>query len=229
MENANKIIGKKLSLLRKNAKLTQLELADKFNYSDKSISKWESGESLPSIDVLIELTEFYGVTLNDLLTDELPSNQPTEQKTKKPKKFPAKPIVTLLATCAVWLVATILYVLLLIIPHINYFMAFLWAIPASCIMLVIFNSIWGHYKYLFPILSVFMWSVIACIHIQVLIASSNNIWPIYILGAPLQVLILLWEALVKRPKDYYKNKKQSALKSPKPQKQEIEQTTTNQE
>lgn len=66
MDDINKIIGKNLLKLRKSAKLTQMELAEKFNYSDKSISKWENGESLPSVEILHELSTFYGTTLNDL-------------------------------------------------------------------------------------------------------------------------------------------------------------------
>jgi len=52
IKDFNKIIGHNLLKLRKNMKLTQMEVAEKFNYSDKSISKWEKGESLPSVDVL---------------------------------------------------------------------------------------------------------------------------------------------------------------------------------
>ena len=69
MDDINKIIGKNLLILRKNAKLTQMELAERFNYSDKTISKWESGESLPSIEILYELAKFYNTTL-DALTVE---------------------------------------------------------------------------------------------------------------------------------------------------------------
>ena len=64
MENINIIIGKNLSNLRKQAKLTQMELAEKFNYSDKSISKWEAGDSMPSIEILNDLAKFYNVSLD---------------------------------------------------------------------------------------------------------------------------------------------------------------------
>ena len=69
MEEIRKIIGKNLSELRKNKGLTQLELAEKFNYTDRAVSKWENGDTLPDIDTLYVLCEFYGVTL-DYLTHE---------------------------------------------------------------------------------------------------------------------------------------------------------------
>ena len=79
MDNAK--IGKLIYNLRKNAKLTQIELAEKFNYSDKSISKWENGESLPSIDVLYQLASFYNTTLDGLTSTE--ENIPTKNNKDK--------------------------------------------------------------------------------------------------------------------------------------------------
>lgn len=205
MDNVNKIIGKNLLNLRKNAKLTQLELAEKFNYSDKTISKWESGESLPSVEVLFEIATFYGVTLNDLVSEQ-ESIKPIEKKEKKPKRYPPKLVITLLAVSVVWLCATVTFVCLLLFANITYPICFLWAVPASCIVLLVFNSIWGRFRYLFIILSVLVWSILTSLHIQLLIYSIN-IWPIYILGAPLQIAIILWGALVRKPKGYYKKLK----------------------
>ena len=198
MEEISKIIGKNLLILRKNAKLTQAEFAEKFNYSDKSISKWEAGESLPNIEVLHEVATFYGVTLDSLTkVDNILENK-TKVKQKKQRMFPAHLIITLLSCCAVWIAATSLFVTLKIVNNINYPIIFLWSIPATCIVLVVFNSIWGRFRYLFPILTVMLWSLLACTHIQVLICTPENIWPVYFLGIPLQVGIILWGALVKK-------------------------------
>lgn len=209
MEEINSKIGKNLLTLRKKAKLTQMELAEKFNYSDKSISKWENGESLPSIEVLNELAKFYGVSLDSLINsneefEEIKPEKP--QKQPKPKMFPTKLIVTLLSVSAVWFLATLAFVLVKLFLNINYGICFLWAIPASCIVLIVFNSLWGHYRYFFPILTVLLWSLIMCLHLQIW-PIGINIWPIYILGIPLQVTIILWGALVKKPKGYLKKQK----------------------
>ena len=210
MEDINLIIGKNLSTLRKESKLTQMELAEKFNYSDKSISKWEAGDSMPSIEILNELAKFYGVTLDYLVTaehNETQTQQPKEKvKVKKPKRYPYQPVVTLLSICAVWIIATTLFVCLYVIGDISYPIAFLWAVPASFIVATVFNCIWGHYRYLFPILSGLLWSLLVCIHIQLLVIE--NAWPIYFLGIPLQVAIILWGALVRRPKGYHKQLKE---------------------
>ena len=61
MTATREIIAENITALRKSARLTQAELAEKLNYSDKAISKWERGDSVPDVLVLAELAELYGV------------------------------------------------------------------------------------------------------------------------------------------------------------------------
>ncbi len=201
MDDINKIIGKNLSVLRKQKKLTQMELADKLNYSDKSISKWETGESLPSIEVLYDLANFYNVSLDSLTCpDGIIIEQKKETK-KKEKLIPFRLVITLLAVCAVWVLATSLYVSFKLSLNKNFYIFFIWAIPLSCIVLTIFNSIWGKSKYLFPILSVLNWTTITAFYVQFI---NNNLWPLFILAVPIQVVILVAAGLV-APKRKPKN------------------------
>ena len=218
-KDINEVIGQNLLLLRKNKKLTQLEVAEKFNYSDKSISKWEKGESLPSIEVLKQLAGFYSVSLDELTSEyfEIDSSKNTEQpeqkiKEKIPRMFSTKIMISLLGVSAVWLIATMLFVIFKLTLNKNYFTFFIWAIPASFIVVIVFNGIWGKMRYLFIILTGLLWSLLASLHIQIILIGFN-IWPIYILGCPLQLLIVLWGALVKKPKGYYKNKLAQLKKS----------------
>ena len=78
-ETLRKIIAKNLSFYRKNAGLTQAELAEKINYSDKSVSKWERGEGLPDVYVLTLIAGLLGVTVNDLISEA----EPVSPKVKK--------------------------------------------------------------------------------------------------------------------------------------------------
>ena len=66
MKDLSPIVSHNLTELRKARGLTQGQLAEKFAYSDKSISKWEHGEALPDLNTLQELADFYGVTLDYL-------------------------------------------------------------------------------------------------------------------------------------------------------------------
>lgn len=208
MENQdiNTIIGQNLLKLRRNKKLTQLELAEKFNYSDKSISKWEKGESLPSIDVLYQLAKFYGVTLDDLTSEkELDLSATTQQTKNRDNTFPTKLIISLLAVSAVWIAATIWFITYKLTNGGTPYMLFLWSVPISCVLLIIFNSIWGKREWLFWIVSVLLWTILACVHIQLI--KYNNFWIIYFIGIPLQIAVILWGALMKGPcKKERKNK-----------------------
>ena len=65
-----KTLGQKISELRKKQKMTQDELAEKMNVSAQAVSKWENDLSIPDITVLIELSEFFGVSLDSLLKNK---------------------------------------------------------------------------------------------------------------------------------------------------------------
>ncbi len=218
-KDMNIIIGNNLLKLRKNMKLTQMEVAEKFNYSDKSISKWEKGESLPNVEVLCELANFYGISLDDLTKENqnienIEQKKETKQKRNKaPRMFSTKLMIALLSVGAVWLCATILFVVLKLVVNINYFMAFMWAGVASLIVLIVFNAIWGRMRYLFPVLSLLLWLLLASLQLQIYLPLQFNIWPIYFLGIPLQILIILWGALIKKPKGYYKEKNKKSTEN----------------
>lgn len=225
MENndINITIGRNLQKLRRNMKLTQLELAEKFNYSDKSISKWEKGESLPSIEVLYQLAKFYGVSL-DTLTTEGEIALPDQPALTRDRLFPTKLIITLLAISAVWITATIVYVTNKILTGNNLFMMFLWSVPISCVLLVIFNAIWGKRRWLFWILSFLLWSLLVCLHIQLI---KYNVWIIYFVGIPLQIAVILWSALMSKPK--IKQPKEKKEKQPKKEKKNKKALQTNED
>lgn len=186
MEDIKILLSKNLLNLRKQKGLTQLELANKLNYSDKSISKWEHGDAVPDIEVLKRIADFYEVTVDYLISDNSakPELPPTE-KSKNRKNF----IITCLSTLLVWLCATIVYSQLKIWLGINYWLVFIWAIPASFIVLTVFNAIWGKHKFSFIITTCLVWTILLAIYLQFL---KFNIWIIFIIGIPLQFAIILW-------------------------------------
>ena len=71
MEDWKQIVAGNLAALRKAQGLTQLQLAEQLHYSDKAVSKWERGESMPDLAVMKQLADFYGIRIDDfLLTPE---------------------------------------------------------------------------------------------------------------------------------------------------------------
>ena len=182
MEELKNIIADNLIDLRKANKLTQFELAEKLNYSDKAISKWERGESLPDILVLKQLADMYAVSIDYMLvkhTDEV------KAKYRKPKpELNNKLIITLLACLSVWLLATILYINFKITTDIYYWKIWIWALPVNSIILIVFSSIWGKKSMIIASVSLLIWTLILSFYLQFL---QYNIWMLFILGIPAQV------------------------------------------
>ena len=138
MKNLKEIVGNNLSELRKREGLTQIELADKFNYSDKSISKWEKGDTLPDLETLNELCKFYGVSL-DYLVSEGKKSEKAQYIKSKTKYNPNAIAITCILASIIWFIATIIYVYLMLQNKINYWMVFIWSIPVTCVFLQFCN------------------------------------------------------------------------------------------
>ena len=68
-------IGEFLKELRKEKGLTQEQLAEKLNVSRRTVSRWETGNNLPDLDVLIEMADYYEVDLRELLDGERKSEE----------------------------------------------------------------------------------------------------------------------------------------------------------
>lgn len=77
----NKIhFGKRLSFYRRKAGISQVELADRLGVTSQAVSKWECGNGLPDIDLLLELSHLYNITINELLEDADLLSELTGQK-----------------------------------------------------------------------------------------------------------------------------------------------------
>lgn len=191
MEKLNFIIAKNLSELRRKNKLTQLEVAEKLNYSDKAVSKWEQGESLPGIEVLYKLAKLYGVSMDYIVGEKevKPARAVFGGLTQKRKR-----IITLLSVLGVWLFATVFYIFFNIFAHANLWTLFCWAVPASFVVSIVFDAVWHKRRFLFLIISAFIWSLLLCFCLQFV---NYNIWLILGIGVPLQLAVLLSAWLVK--------------------------------
>ena len=186
-------VAKNLVYLRQKSKLTQGELAKKINYTDKSISKWEHGDAIPSVEVLSEIADFFGVTIDFLISDNAEQNYDKVYNLKE--NVSNKIFITALAVSIVWLIATILYVYGLTFTNNNHWILFVASVPISSIVLLVFNGIWGKRKNIFIITSLLQWSILATVFLAFLIYFNAATWPIFILGVPVQIGIILWSLL----------------------------------
>ena len=189
MENMdiNQTISQNLTKYRKLAGITQLELAQMLNYSDKAISKWERGESLPDIAVLMQIADIFQITLNELCYQQKDEEPPKRQNNVKAKHT----YISILATGLVWLVATVAFAALQIFApeFAQRWLVFIFAIPVSGIVLVVFNTMWGKRIFNVIFVSLIIWGVLLSICLAV---NNQNVNWLYIIAIPLEILTIVW-------------------------------------
>jgi len=76
-------IGKFIANCRKEKDLTQMQLAEKLNITNRAISKWETGKSCPDVSIMLELCNILGITVNELLTGERISMENYQKKAEE--------------------------------------------------------------------------------------------------------------------------------------------------
>ena len=214
-----RIIAQNIADLRRDAGMTQLELAARLNYSDKAVSKWERGESVPDILVLKSIADLYGVTVDYLIAEEhpvpgeaedvppvthelpavgQPGDNPAPIRARRPISEETVRSITLMAILSVWVIATATFVMLdLFLGHAwPHTLPFWCALPASMIIWLILTCVFcgGKHKYL--IISLLMWFTLAAVHMS-LWCFGHNIRQVYLIGIPGQAVIFLCRALDK--------------------------------
>ena len=173
--------------LRKENKLTQLALAEKLNYSDKAVSKWEVGSVIPDVETLTHIADFFGITVNDLIYPER----------KKVKKIFWKNhlFITLLSVGLCWFLATTTY---LIVEQAGVlsrpWLIFTITITISMIILVVFSSIWFNKLCIILSVSGILWSTILNVF---LLINDPSLWFIFIVGVVGQLIIIFWAQIKK--------------------------------
>ncbi|MBE6137471.1 MAG: helix-turn-helix transcriptional regulator [Erysipelotrichaceae bacterium] len=188
-----KIIAKNLIALRTKAKMTQLELATKLNYSDKAISKWEHGDSMPDIVILKQLADLFNVTVDYLLTDDHSDYIPKSYNRSLRR---TRAVITGLAILCVWLISTSLFVFSTLILDMakQSWVVFVYSIPLSMVVWLVFNTIWFNSRVNYIIISIMVWTLLTSIHLTAIVLGYNP-WILYLLGIPTQIIIIVWSRM----------------------------------
>jgi transcriptional regulator with XRE-family HTH domain len=188
MKALSEIVAENLIALRKKAGLTQQDLADQLAYSDKTVSKWELGKAIPSVDVLKELADFYGVTVDYLISE---NNAADKVDPKINKKVEGNRIIVLfLIATIVYLIATVVFVWTLMMKNMKpLWQIFVWATSLTALISAeIIRRRMRDKKIVWLVLaSVFVWTLIAAFYLQFL---EQNVWYIFIVGVPIQILLV---------------------------------------
>lgn len=183
-------IANNISALRISRGFTQAVLAEKLNYSDKSVSKWERAESIPDAYVLYQIAELFGVGIDYLI-----SSHESEKTFPRPKSSVNRHIITMLSVILVWIIATLVFAVMWMVTQSfeRLWMIYILALPVSFIVLLVFNCVWGNKKYRALIISALSWTALAALYLFLL--PLNNNWAVFLIGVPFQAAILLWSRL----------------------------------
>jgi len=187
--NQQDLLAKNLAYYRKASGLTQLELAEKFNYSDKSVSKWERGEGFPDVFVLKSLADFYGITIDDFYSEE--HKAVTVSQSQKRKRV----YIRLLSIGIGWLVTILTFFMLnTLLPKDVAFkpwLTFIYGTLATSIILLVWEFIYHNRFNRMIATSLVIWTGALSLYLTFLLLINN--YPlIFVVAAPLQVLEILW-------------------------------------
>ena len=193
-------LGANIASYRKRQRLTQAALAEKINYSDKAVSKWERGESIPDLPTIVLLSELFEVKVDDLLVDpnELPENGSKVEKImskaveKTLKRKANKNAILGLSSILVWFVALLSFVICSSIGLEKTWIAFIYAIPVDAIVMLSLRSAWRDFRWNQALVSGIVWGCLLSIYFSLLLFAGLNIWKLFLLGIPGQIAVFLW-------------------------------------
>ena len=209
LENLKGRIGTNIAVQRRQAGLTQAGLAEKLNYSDKAVSKWERGESMPDVLTLMQLAEQFEITVNDLLEDpnQLPGNPGklekamTQVSEKALKRKANKNVILGLSTTLVWFVALLIFVVISSFDLPNSWISFFYAVPINAIVLLSLRSAWRDFRWNRVLISVIVWGFLLSIFTTFLVFLHFNMWKMFLLGIPGEIATTLWFRLFRPAKE----------------------------
>ena len=207
-------VGANIARLRKDRGLTQAELAERINYSDKAVSKWERAESLPDVLTLISLAEQLGTDLNTLTglpaapaPEPIPEPEPLPEVPAQPdppaKKRPTadRGVIQKLSSILVWVVALFLYMVLDAFGVKHLWLLFVVAVPANAIVLLSLRSAWKLYGINRLLVSVILWGTLLTVYLLLLVVGKVNVWRILPMGLLGQAAIILWFKMFRSNKE----------------------------
>ncbi len=189
-----KSFGENISRLRRERGITQIRLAEELNYSDKAVSKWERGESIPDTYTVLKIAEIFDISVDELLGRDIKHAEPTSNKKRiaSERLFlePKHTFIPLIATIGVYFIASLVFFVLKNVELTTDFAwrSFVYATPAAAIVITVFASMWWKLKYQCMCVSAIIWSVGASIYCSY---DAQNFRYIFIPCAILQCVCIL--------------------------------------
>ena len=184
MDELKLIFASNLIRLRTAAGMTQAELGEQLNYSDKSISKWERGEAIPDATVLKRMSEIFGVTV-DYLLNEHDAWQPGPEPAACDRSHHA---IILVALMGIVTLAVLVFVVLWLWLGAVEWIVFACFVPAAVITYLVLNCVFfGGRGNLYVVLGLVA-SVFAVGYL-VLLRFGMNFWQLFLILIPAEAVV----------------------------------------
>ena len=195
MDESRATLASILIRLRTAIGMTQAELGEKLNYSDKTVSKWERGDSVPDVFVLQQIAELYGVTVDTLLRDP-DRKEPSQPATPNPNGY-STAVITAVAILGVWTIAFTIFVILWIM-NVIVWDVFFYAVPVSLIAFLVLHSIWKGGRWNVYIVAALILTTFLAIYITLLLHMDTNPWQLLLVIIPAELVGVLSFRIRKR-------------------------------
>lgn len=187
--NIEQNIAINIKMLRQQIGLKQSELGEKIAYSDKTVSKWENGSSVPDINALSALADVFGLTVDDIIRPNASDKLNTKSKQEDRENRSNEIAMVCLSVLSVYMGAMFVYFALWLIKGISFWQIFVWAVCPSALIVYRFNRINSNVKWVNTLtLSIFLWSLITALFLQLL---KFRMWPLFFLGIPTEAMIVI--------------------------------------
>lgn len=191
MEELKLVVASKLIKLRQEAGMTQAELGEKLNYSDKTVSKWERAESVPDAYVLTQLAAIYGTTVDALLRDADPWEDPVKKRRREERdhlpKF-SSAVVTTVAIMGIWTMAVLMFVIFWLTMDLILWQIFACAVPVSLITLLVLNSVWNKGRHNVIIVMLLVACAVTLVYLFLL---PSRPWQVFLILIPAEIVAYL--------------------------------------
>ncbi len=182
--------------LRTEAGLTQAELGEKLNYSDKTISKWERGEAIPDAYVLTQMAEIFGVTVDYLLSSHDAWESPEQQESRQEEAGYSVNMIIAISVLGVWTMALTIFVLLWLFDIILW-ETFIVALPVSILTYMVLICVFRRRRHLQFVIAAFVLSLFILLYFTL---PMQKPWQLFLIAIPAEIIVFLSCNIRRRPR-----------------------------
>ena len=196
MDEFKLIVASNIIRLRTASNMTQADLGEKINYSDKTVSKWERAESVPDTYALKQIADIFGVTVDYMLSSHDEWEDAVLEEENKKAAVSIHDIIIMITLAGELLAAFLVFTIFWILKIPSMWKIFVYTLPVLLVTWLVLNSLWHKGKRNFWIVFALVFSIFTVVYVSLLNVTPNP-WQLFILAIPAELIVILSFAAVK--------------------------------